>query len=63
MLLSGEKIQPKLAVTMLVLMVRGLFCKLNYPYAQFACKTISGDLMVDPVWEAVSRLEMLCFVC
>ena len=59
--LSGGKIQPKLAVTMLVLMVRGLFCKLNYPYAQFACKTISGDLMVDPVWEAVSRLEMLGF--
>lgn len=46
---------------MLVLMVRGLFYKLNYPYAQFTCNTITGDLMFDPVWEAVSRLERLGF--
>ena len=59
--LCGEKSQPKLALTMLVLMVRGLFYKLNYPYAQFACNTITGDVMFDPVWEAVSRLERLGF--
>ena len=46
-----------LATSMLVLMVRGLFSKLTFPYAQFACCKLSGDLLVDPVWEAVSRLE------
>ena len=50
-----------LATSMLVLMVRGLFCKLNFPYAQFACSSMSGDLLFDPVWEAVSRLERLGF--
>lgn len=59
--LYGDESQPKLAISMLVLMVRGLFYKLNYPYAQFACSSISGDLMFDPVWEAVSRLERLGF--
>ena len=46
---------------MLVLMVRGLFQKLNYPYVQFACSNLSGDQLFDPVWEAISRLEMLGF--
>ena len=46
---------------MLVLMVRGLFCKLNFPYAQFACSSMSEGLLFDPVWEAVSRLERLGF--
>ena len=46
---------------MLVLMVRGLFCKLNFPYAQFASSSMNGDLSFDPVWEAVSRLERLGF--
>ena len=50
-----------LATSMLVLMVRGLFCKLNFPYAQFASSSMSGDLLFDPVWEAVSRLERLGF--
>ena len=56
-----ENTQPKLASTMLVLMVRGLFCRLNYPYAQFACSDVSGGLLFDPVWKAVSRLEKLGF--
>ena len=42
---------------MLVLMVRGLFSKLAFPYAQFACASVTGDLLMDPVWEAISRLE------
>ena len=49
------------ATSMLVLMVRGLFCKLNFPYAQFACPSTNGELLFDPVWEAVSRLERLGF--
>lgn len=56
-----ESTQPTLASTMLVLMVRGLFAKLNYPYAQFACSDVSGGLLFDPVWKAVARLEKLGF--
>jgi len=48
---------PSIASTMLVLMVRGLVSNLNFPYAQFACATLSGDLLVDPVWKAIARLE------
>ena len=55
--LSSEDHMPSLANSMLVLMVRGLFSKLTFPYAQFACCKLSSDLLVDPVWEAVSRLE------
>ena len=55
--LSSDDHMPSLANSMLVLMVRGLFSKLTFPYAQFACCKLSSDLLVDPVWEAVSRLE------
>ena len=34
-----------------------MISKLNFPYAQFACADLSGDLLIDPVWEAISRLE------
>ena len=30
---------------------------LEYPYAQFPCSVLSGDLLYDLVWEAVFRLE------
>ena len=59
--LAAEKTDRTLASTMLMFMVRGLLCKFNYPYAQFACNDISGSLMFDPMWEAVSRLERLGF--
>ena len=55
--LSGNSTDPPLATSMLVFMVRGLFCRLNFPYAQFACHTLTGELLADPLWEAVSRLE------
>ena len=42
---------------MLVIMVRGLFTKLQYPYAQFPSVKISGDQIFDPFWEAVYRIE------
>ena len=48
---------PSFANSMLVLMVRSLFSNLVFPFAQFACCNLSGNLLVDPVWEAVSRLE------
>ena len=46
-----------LANSMLVFMVRGLFSKFNFPHAQFCCSDLSGDLMFDPFWEAIARLE------
>ena len=59
--LAAEKPQPTLASTMLVFMVRGLLCKLNYPYVQFPCHDVSGSMMFDPMWEAIARLEKLGF--
>ena len=46
---------------MLVIMVRGLFSQLEYPYAQFRCNSLSSDEIFDPFWEAVARLERLGF--
>lgn len=48
-----------LASSMLVVMVRGLFTNLQFPYAQFPCANVSGDLLYDPFWEAVFRIERL----
>ena len=47
-----------LANSMVVIMVRGLFPHLQFPYAQFPCAFITGDLLFNPLWEAVSRLEI-----
>lgn len=56
--LSGsEPSSPALAKTMMVFMVRGLFSKLQFPYVQFPCGSISGDLLYKPFWESVRRLE------
>ena len=46
---------------MFVIMVRGIFSKLCFPYAQFAATTLSGKMLFDPLWEAVSRLEQCGF--
>ena len=48
---------PKFAKTMLVFMVRGLFNKLQFAYVQFPAADLSGDLLYDPFWEAVARIE------
>jgi len=46
-----------LANSMTVFMVRGLFTRLQFPYAQFPSIKVSGDLLFEPFWEAVERLE------
>ena len=53
--------KPQLAKLMLVIMVRGLFTKLQFPYAQFPCANLSGDQLYDPFWEAVRRVETCGF--
>jgi len=47
--LLSEKSEPPLASSMLVLMVRGLFCNLIYFYVQFVCNDISEALIFDLV--------------
>ena len=49
--------ESPLAKAMLVIMVRGLFTKLQFPYAQFPSVKLSGDQIFDPFWEAVYRIE------
>lgn len=55
---SSRDVAP-LAKTMLVMMVRGLFSRLEFPYVQFPCNRVTGDLLFQPFWEAVRRIEFL----
>ena len=48
---------PQLAKTMMVFMVRGLFSSLQFAYAQFPCAELTGELLYDPFWEAIRRVE------
>ena len=57
----SEPTEPPLASTMMTFMVRGLFSRLEFPYAHFPGHNITGDLLYDPFWEAVMRLERLGF--
>eukprot|EP00731_Ephydatia_muelleri_P003599 Em0001g3599a len=50
-----------LAKTILTFMVRGIFTSLKFHYAHFPCKNLTGELMFDPFWEAVYRLETCGF--
>ena len=47
------------AKTMLMIMVRGLCSNLVFPYAQFSCSGLKGNLMYRPISEALYRLERL----
>ena len=52
---------PVLASSVFVLMVRGLFTSLKFPYATFPCKSTCGDQLVPIFFEAVFRLERCGF--
>lgn len=51
--------EKELAKTMMTFMVRGIFTSLRFPYAQFPCNKVTGELLYLPFWEAVYRLERL----
>ncbi len=51
--------KERLAKTMMVFMVRGLFTPLRFPYAQFPCGSVTGDLLFYPFWQAVYILERM----
>ena len=55
--LENDSNLEELAKTMIVFMVRGLCSSLEFPYAQFPCANLTGDLLFDPLWEAIARLE------
>ena len=42
-------------------MVRGLFKAFCFPYAQLPCSTLTGDLLFEPFWEAIFRLDRIGF--
>ena len=48
-----------LANSMMVIMVRGIFTPLRFPYVQFPCKKIKGSLMFHSFWETVYHLERM----
>ncbi len=50
-----------LASSIFTIMVKGLFTPLRFPYAHFPCTSLSGDLLFQPFWEAVFRLERMDF--
>ena len=60
--LSLDVHTENLSKTMLVLMVRGLFICPQFPYAQFACSSVTGDQLLNPFWETVMRLERCGFM-
>lgn len=57
-----QSTSPQLAKTMMVFMVRGLFSSLQFAYAQFPCAELSGEMLYDPFWEAVMRIETSRYV-
>ena len=57
---AGDAKKP-LARTMLVVMVRGLFTGLQFPYVQFPCSALRGEQMFNILWKTVGRLERYGF--
>ncbi len=58
---GDEEEHEDVAKLMLVLMVRGLFTKMKFAYAQFPCSSICAYQLYDLFWEAVERLERCGF--
>ena len=56
-----EEDHPALAKSMICFMVKGLFSKLRFPYAQFPCTSITGEQIFTTFWQAVFRLERMGF--
>lgn len=48
-----------LANSVTTFMVKGLFSRFEFPYASFPCRDVTGDLLFDPLWECISRLERI----
>lgn len=51
---ENARLQERVAKYMLVFMVRGIFINLKFPFAQFATRNLSADLLV---WGTIQKLE------
>ena len=65
--IDGIHDKPAVAKHMLVIMVRGLLFKLNFPLAHFATVDLTGEQLFPIVWEGVQTVEsiglkVLCIV-
>ena len=47
-----------IAKTMFVMMVRGVFCNINFPYAQFPIASAKAEDIFPLLWRAIGRLEL-----
>lgn len=56
---EGKGEDPEVATHVLVLMVRGLFSKLAFPFAHFACQGFRSDQRMVCVWDGIMVLESL----
>ena len=54
---EDSSLPPPVAKHMLVFMVRGIFQYLEFPYVQFPCDNLSGDVTFPLVWECIKQLE------
>ena len=52
---------PPVSDHVLVLMVRGIFFKLEFPYAHFGTRGVTADFLFLIVWEGIRQLESLGF--
>ena len=51
--------QAPMATHLLVLMVRGIFFRLQYPYAHFATRAITAEMLFPIAWEAIRQIEAI----
>lgn len=56
MMMKTQLIHHCRNLRMMVFMIRGLFNSLQFPYVQFPCTDISGEMLFEPFWEAVCRV-------
>lgn len=52
---------PSIATHMLVVMVRGIFFHMEYPYAHFPTHRLTSSSLFSILWEGIERLEELGF--
>lgn len=50
---------PPISKSILVLMVRGVFFNMAFPYAHFGTNNMSADMLFPIMWEAVCQIESI----
>ena len=56
--LSSDSTTRPLAKTMMVLMVQGVFCNIQFPYAQFPLASTQAHDVCPLLWQAIDHLEL-----